>query len=61
MKFINEKEIKKCIAMIEIGEVLKVDPTAYIAEAVKALNNKKVPTKDRIKYDHTWVGEYSGD
>jgi len=48
MKFINEKEIKKCIYMIKLGDKLKVDPTAYIAEAVELLNNKKVPTKDRV-------------
>jgi len=48
MKFTNEKEIKKCIAMIEIGERYRVDPTAYIAEAVKILNDKKIPTKDRV-------------
>ena len=48
MKFINEKEIKKCIAILKGSDKFKVSPNAYLAEAVELLNNKKVPVKDRI-------------
>lgn len=40
MKFTNEKEIKKCIAMIMMGNEAGFDPTTHINKVAKSIKKK---------------------
>lgn len=43
MKFKNEKEIKKCIAMIQIGKKIGFDPAAHIKKVAESIKAKPAP------------------